>query len=93
LAHVLTLSSERHCSRRGARTLRGARFSLAQDAWRVAHIDEDLQAERWGADAEAMARREAHGREFEAATTAVACARASANGRIGPESARSTLAR
>jgi chaperone required for assembly of F1-ATPase len=42
----------------------------------VAHIDEDLQAERWGADAEAMARREAHGREFEAATTAVALMRA-----------------
>jgi chaperone required for assembly of F1-ATPase len=45
-------------------------------AWRSAHIDEDFQAERWGAGAEAMARREAHGREFEAAGLVVAVGRA-----------------
>ena len=43
----------------------------AEDAWRAAHVDEDFQAERWGADAEAIARREARRREFEAAATAV----------------------
>ena len=30
-----------------------------EEAWRAAHVDEDFQAERWGADAEATARREA----------------------------------
>jgi chaperone required for assembly of F1-ATPase len=47
-------------------------FLSAEAAWQAAHVDEDFQAERWGADAEAMARREARWREFEAAATAVA---------------------
>jgi chaperone required for assembly of F1-ATPase len=42
-------------------------FFSAEAAWRAAHVDEDFQAERWGADAEAIARREARWREFEAA--------------------------
>jgi chaperone required for assembly of F1-ATPase len=50
-------------------------FLSPEAAWRAAHIDEDFQAERWGADAEAMARREARWREFEAAATAVALSR------------------
>jgi chaperone required for assembly of F1-ATPase len=40
-------------------------------AWRAAHVDEDFQAERWGVDAEAQARREARWREFEAAALAI----------------------
>jgi chaperone required for assembly of F1-ATPase len=51
-------------------------FLSPEAAWRAAHIDEDFQAERWGADAEAMARREARWREMEAAATVVALARA-----------------
>ena len=52
--------------------LAGARgFLSAEAAWRAAHVDEDFQAERWGADAEAIARREARRREFEAAATAI----------------------
>ena len=39
----------------------------AEEAWRAAHLDEDFQAERWGVDAEAMARRAARWAEFEAA--------------------------
>ncbi len=50
-------------------------FLSPQDAWRAAHVDEDFQAERWGADAEAIARREARWREFEAAAIAVKLAR------------------
>ena len=46
-------------------------FLSAEAAWRAAHVDEDFQAERWGADAEAMARRQARWREFEAAATAI----------------------
>jgi chaperone required for assembly of F1-ATPase len=46
-------------------------FLSAEAAWQAAHVDEDFQAERWGADAEAMARYEARWREFEAAATAV----------------------
>ena len=46
-------------------------FLSAEAAWRAAHVDEDFQAERWGADAEAMARREARRREFEAAAMAI----------------------
>jgi chaperone required for assembly of F1-ATPase len=46
-------------------------FLPAEAAWRTAHVDEDFQAERWGADAEAMAQREARRREFEAAATAI----------------------
>jgi chaperone required for assembly of F1-ATPase len=51
-------------------------FLSPEAAWRAAHIDEDFQAERWGVDAEARARREARWREMEAAATAVALARA-----------------
>jgi chaperone required for assembly of F1-ATPase len=50
-------------------------FLSAEAAWRAAHVDEDFQAERWGEDAEAKARRQARRREFEAAATAVAFAR------------------
>src|SRR5580693_1059827 len=51
-------------------------FLSAEAAWRAAHVDEDFQAERWGADADAVARREARWREFEAAEVVVAAARA-----------------
>jgi chaperone required for assembly of F1-ATPase len=44
-------------------------FLSAETAWQAAHVDEDFQAERWGVDAEAMARREARRREFGAAAT------------------------
>jgi chaperone required for assembly of F1-ATPase len=47
-------------------------FLTAGAAWRTAHVDEDFQAERWGADAEAMAQRAARRREFEAAATVMA---------------------
>ena len=47
-------------------------FHSAETAWQAAHVDEDFQAERWGADAEAVARREARWREFEAAAVAIA---------------------
>ena len=47
----------------------------AKEAWRAAHLDEDFQAERWGADAEALARREARWREMEAAATMLAAMR------------------
>jgi chaperone required for assembly of F1-ATPase len=50
-------------------------FLSPEAAWRAAHIDEDFQAERWGADAEATARREARGHEFEAAATVFAVSR------------------
>jgi chaperone required for assembly of F1-ATPase len=46
-------------------------FVSPEAAWRAAHIDEDFQAARWGADAEAVARRAARWREFEAAAIAV----------------------
>jgi chaperone required for assembly of F1-ATPase len=49
-------------------------FLSPEDAWRAAHIDEDFQAEHWGADAEAVARREARWREFEAAAIVLALA-------------------
>jgi chaperone required for assembly of F1-ATPase len=52
-------------------------FLSAEAAWQAAHVDEDFQAERWGADAEAMARREARWREFEAAAVALRLARPS----------------
>ena len=39
----------------------------AEEAWRIAHLDEDFQIERWGADEEATARRAARWREMEAA--------------------------
>ena len=47
-------------------------FLPPEDAWRAAHVDEDFEIERWGEDAEAMARREARRREFEAAGIVVA---------------------
>jgi chaperone required for assembly of F1-ATPase len=47
-------------------------FLSAEAAWRAAHVDEDFQAERWGADAEAVSQREARRRDFEAAALAVA---------------------
>jgi chaperone required for assembly of F1-ATPase len=49
-------------------------FLSAEAAWQAAHVDEDFQAERWGADAEAVARREGRWREFEAAVIAVSLA-------------------
>jgi chaperone required for assembly of F1-ATPase len=52
-------------------------FLSAEAAWQAAHVDEDFQAERWGADAEAVARREGRWREFEAAATALRLARPS----------------
>jgi chaperone required for assembly of F1-ATPase len=51
-------------------------FLKPEAAWRAAHVDEDFQAERWGVDAEAMARREARWREFKAAATVFAVGRA-----------------
>ncbi|MBS9475728.1 ATP12 family chaperone protein [Ancylobacter radicis] len=39
----------------------------AEDAWRAAHIDEDVQQQIWGTDAEASARRTARFRDFSAA--------------------------
>jgi chaperone required for assembly of F1-ATPase len=45
----------------------GRGFLSPEGAWRAAHTDEDFQAERWGVDAEATARRQARWREFEAA--------------------------
>jgi len=51
------------------------RFLEPKEAWRIAHLDENFQEERWGVDAEAAARREARWREFEAAAIALAPAR------------------
>jgi chaperone required for assembly of F1-ATPase len=52
-----------------------ARGSLSGEAaWQAAHVDEDFQAERWGADAEAVVRREGRWREFEAAVIAASLA-------------------
>jgi len=53
----------------------GRGFLSADAAWQAAHVDEDFQAERWGADAEAVARREARRREFEAAATVLTVGR------------------
>jgi chaperone required for assembly of F1-ATPase len=50
-------------------------FLSAEAAWQAADVDEEFQAERWGADAEAVARREARWREFQAAAVAVALSR------------------
>lgn len=43
----------------------------AEAAWGAAHVDEDFQIERWGADEEAMRRREARWRDFAAAARAL----------------------
>ena len=51
-------------------------FLSPEAAWRAAHVDEDFQAERWGVDAEAMARRQARWREFEAAGIVLQATRA-----------------
>ncbi|MGO9421061.1 ATP12 family chaperone protein [Roseiarcus sp.] len=50
-------------------------FLKPEDAWRLAHLDEDFQIERWGADDEAMARRAARWREMEAAAMVLAATR------------------
>ncbi len=42
-----------------------------EEAWRAAHVDEDVQAEIWGTDAEAQARRDARFTEFAAAAALV----------------------
>ncbi len=44
----------------------------AQAAWRIAHVDEDFQIERWGEDDEGMARRAARWREMAAAADVLA---------------------
>ena len=49
-------------------------FLTPEAAWLAAHVDEDFEIERWGVDAEAMARRAARRREFDAAATAVVLA-------------------
>jgi chaperone required for assembly of F1-ATPase len=43
----------------------------AEAAWAAAHVDEDFQIERWGADDEAQRRREARSHEFAAAARAL----------------------
>ena len=53
-----------------------ARGRLAADeAWRLAHLDEDFQIERWGEDEEAAARRAARWREMAAAAAALGATR------------------
>jgi len=47
-------------------------FLTPQDAWRAAHVDEDFQAERWGVEEEAVARRAARWREMEVASIVLA---------------------
>ncbi|MBS7538492.1 ATP12 family chaperone protein [Ancylobacter lacus] len=47
-------------------------FLPAEAAWRAAHIDEEVQEELWGQDAEALARRAARWRDFEAAARVLA---------------------
>jgi chaperone required for assembly of F1-ATPase len=44
----------------------------AEEAWRAAHVDEDFQIRQWGEDEEAMKRRAARWREFEAAARVIA---------------------
>jgi len=44
----------------------------AEAAWRAAHVDEDFQIGRWGADEEAKSRRASRWRDFEAAAKVVA---------------------
>ena len=46
-------------------------FLTPEAAWLAAHVDEDFEIERWGVDAEAMARRAARRREFDAAGVVV----------------------
>ena len=46
----------------------------ADEAWTAAHVDEDWQIRLWGADEEAMTRRAARRREFDAAALILAAA-------------------
>lgn len=43
----------------------------AETAWLAAHVDEDFNISRWGEDAEAMAKRAARRKEFDAAVVAL----------------------
>ena len=43
----------------------------AEEAWKVAHVDEDWNMELWGADAEALARRARRFEDFAAAALAL----------------------
>jgi chaperone required for assembly of F1-ATPase len=43
----------------------------AETAWLAAHVDEDFNISRWGEDAEAMVRRAARRKEYDAAVTAM----------------------
>lgn len=45
-----------------------------EEAWRIAHVDEDFEIERWGEDAEATARRARRWREMQAAGAALEAA-------------------
>lgn len=47
------------------------RYIDVDTAWRAAHVDEDVQAEMWGVDEEAQARRAARFKEFSAAAMLV----------------------
>ena len=47
----------------------------AEEAWSLAHIDEDFQIAKWGQDAEAAARRQQRWLEMSAAARVVAWAR------------------
>lgn len=44
----------------------------AEDAWKAAHVDEDWQIDHWGQDSEAIARRNARWRDFNAAARLIA---------------------
>ena len=50
----------------------------ADQVWAAAHVDEDWNAEKWGLDEEAIARRAARLRDFEAAVTVLAAVKAPA---------------
>jgi len=43
----------------------------AEEGWKAAHVDEDWQAEQWGQDSEAMARRAQRKRDFMAAAALI----------------------
>ena len=43
-----------------------------QEAWSIAHLDEDFQMRAWGSDAEAIARRDRRWRDMEAACLTLA---------------------
>ena len=52
----------------------------ADEAWRIAHVDEDFQIARWGEDDEATARRAARWRDMEAAAGVLEAMRAAPQG-------------